>query len=114
MAQQGHSSARLEISFFPPFGLQAGRDDPEEAMSPLHLVLHQFSTNSSIKMGKGGSGRSEQYEATLWLKFAPHQSSSQAQLGLCPRQNCCSLRLRENQELVFGLKSPQTSSKALR
>ena len=88
MAQEGHSSACLEISFFPPFCLQVGRDDPEEAVSPLHLVLHQFGTKSKIKMGKGSGGRSEEYEATLWLKFAPNQSSSQAQLGLCPRQNC--------------------------
>lgn len=38
--------------FFPLFCQQAGRGGPKEAVSPVHLVLHQF-INSKIKMGKG-------------------------------------------------------------
>lgn len=62
--QEECSSDCLETPFFPPFCLQAGRDDPEETVSPLCHVLCRFSTNSQIKMGKGSGGRSEECEAT--------------------------------------------------
>lgn len=67
MDQEEYRSDCLETPFSPPFCLQAGRDDPEEAVSPLCHVLRQFSTNSKIKTGKGSGGRSEEYEATQWL-----------------------------------------------
>lgn len=106
-----------EISLFPPFCLQAGRCDPEEAVSPSHPVLHQFSTNSNIKMGKESGGRSEEYEATLWLKFAPKSEFLPSAIRVVPRAelqffglSLC-LRLGENHEIVFGLKSLETLSK---
>lgn len=69
--------------FFPLICQQAGRGGPKEAVSPVHLVLHQF-INSKIKMGKGSDARPGECKSTLWLQFAPHQSSSQAQLEMCP------------------------------
>lgn len=81
-----HSSAGMEISFLTLSCQQAGRDGPKGAVSPVHLVLHQF-INSKIKMGKGSGGRPGEYKATLWLQFAPQQSSSQAQLEMCPQQS---------------------------
>lgn len=67
--------------------LSVGRQRwPKGAVSPVHLVLHQF-FYSKIKIGKGSGGRPGEYKATLWLQFAPHQSSSQAQLEMCPQQS---------------------------
>lgn len=51
-----HSSACMEISFFPLSCQQAGRDGPKGAVSPVHLVVHQF-INSKIKMRKGSGER---------------------------------------------------------
>lgn len=81
-----HSSACMEISFLPLSCQQAGRDGPRGAVSPEHLVLN-ININSKIKMGRGSGGRPGEYKATLWLQFAPHQSSSQAQLEMCPQQS---------------------------
>lgn len=86
MAPDRHSSACMEMPFFPLFCQQAGRGGPKEAVSPVHLVLHQF-INSKIKMGKRSGERLGEYKAMLWLQFAPHQSSSQAQLEMCPWQS---------------------------
>lgn len=61
--------------FFPLSCQQAGRDGPREAVSPVHLALHQF-INSKIKMGKGSWGRTKpRCGCSLLLTRAPPKHS---------------------------------------